>query len=111
MNDPIRLLLSVGEPMAAGFFEYPDGPVERTYCRAYRRYYENCKIIYKEGSPLFPTGNTSLGAYPWNRTLDTLDDEFCVAPQYAHQAAVYWEGLEKKSPEAADLFRTITKKF
>ena len=111
MNEQVKLMLSVGEPMAAGFLEYPDGSLPRTYCRAYRRYYENCRLVYRAGSPLFPTGNTSVGTYPRSRTLDTLSQNPCVAPHYAHQYAVYGEGLEHKSPEAADVFREFTKKF
>ncbi len=110
MQDIVSHLLEIGEPMAAGFLEYPDGPLPLTYCRAYRRYYENCAIVYRAGAPLFPCGNTSKGAYPWMRTeLDC--DEPCVAPQYAHQYAVQWEFLEKKSPRAAECFREFAKKF
>ncbi|MBQ9785453.1 MAG: hypothetical protein IJW29_08120 [Clostridia bacterium] len=106
----VQLMMDIGEPMAAGFLEYPDGPLPRTYCRAYRRYYENCRLVYRAGAPLFPCGNTSVGAYPWLRTDDGTGEP-CVAPAYAHSYEVYWGGLEKKSPEAAEIFRKFTEKF
>ena len=114
MNEHVELMMKIGEPMAAGFLEYPDGPLPLTYCRAYRRYYEHCPLVYRAGSPLFPTGNNSSNCYPWLRDLeDTKDWETfpSVAPQYANQYAVWWAGLEKKSPRAAEIFREFTKKF
>ena len=62
MKDIVQHMMEIGEPMAAGFLEYPDGPLPLTYCRAYRRYYENCPIVYRAGAPLFPCGNTSKEA-------------------------------------------------
>ena len=84
MKDAVQLMQSIGEPMAAGFLEYPDGPLPLTYCRAYRRYYETCRIIYRAGAPLFPCGLTTEGAYAWQRT-DFDSKEPCVVQQYAHQ--------------------------
>jgi len=110
MKDIVQHMMEIGEPMAAGFLEYPDGPLPLTYCRAYRRYYENCPIVYRAGAPLFPCGNTSKEAYPWLYT-DFDPQRPCVAPQYAQQYAVHWENLEKKSPRAAENFREFSKKF
>ena len=110
MKDIVQHMMEIGEPMAAGFLEYPDGPLPLTYCRAYRRYYENCPIVYRAGAPLFPCGNTSKEAYPWLYT-DFDPQRPCVAPQYAQQYAVHWENLEKKSPRAAENFRKFSKKF
>ena len=110
MNERAQLMMDIGEPMAAGFLEYPEGSLPRTYCRAYRRYYECCRLVYRAGSPLFPTGNTSVGTYSWLRTDDGTEEP-CVAPGYAHPYVVYWEGLEKKSPRAADIFREFAKTF
>ena len=73
MTDAVQLMLSIREPMAAGFLEYPEGPLPLTYCRAYRRYYENCRLVYRAGAPLFPCGNTTVGAY-WDRTDDGIDE-------------------------------------
>lgn len=109
MNESVQLMLTIKEPMAAGFLEYPEGPLPLTYCRAYRRYYENCRLVYRAGAPLFPCGNTTVGAY-WDRTDDGIDEP-CVAPQYAHQYNVWWEKLEEKSPRAAEIFRDFTQKF
>lgn len=109
MTDAVQLMLSIREPMAAGFLEYPEGPLPLTYCRAYRRYYENCRLVYRAGAPLFPCGNTTVGAY-WDRTDDGIDEP-CVSPQYAHQYNVWWEKLEEKSPSAAEIFRDFTERF
>jgi len=47
MKTNVQYLLDVGEPFAAGLLEYSDGPLPMTYCRAYRRYYETCPIVYR----------------------------------------------------------------
>ena len=72
MNDHVQLMYSIGKPMAAGFLEYPDGPLPLTYCRAYRRYYEACPIVYRAGAALYPVGNTTAGSYAWERGADSL---------------------------------------
>ena len=88
----------LGEETAAGLLEYPDGPLPLTYCRAYRRYYETCPLVYKEGALLFPAGCTE-------------DTSHAVCISYAHQYSVNWARLEKKSPEAAQEFRSFFEKF
>ena len=91
-------MMEIGEPLAAGFLEYTDGPLPQTYCRAYRRYYENCPIVYRTGAPLFPAGNTN-------------DKNMAVRTCYARQYDVNWDALEKKSPRAADEFRKFNAKY
>ena len=98
MNEIATLMMQIGEPLAAGFMEYPDGPLPQTYCRAYRRYYENCPIVYRSGAPLFPCG-------------DTNDKGLAVSTCYARQYAVNWAELERKSPIAATEFRKFNAKF
>lgn len=102
-------LLSVGEPVAAGFLEYPEGPLPRTYCRAYRRFYETCPIVYKAGAPLFPAGNT-VEPYPYANAAGETQT-ICVFPQYAHQYSVDWEGLEAKDPKAASIMREFYEQY
>jgi formate C-acetyltransferase len=98
MSEIVRHLMEIGEYLAAGFMEYPDGPLPLTYCRAYRRYYENCPIVYRMGAPLFPCG-------------DTNDKGLAVATCYARQYTVNWNALEKKSPVAAVEFKKFAAKY
>ena len=58
MNANAKFLSDIGEPLASGLLELSDGSLPEIYCRAYRRYYEACPIVYEAGSPLFPTGQT-----------------------------------------------------
>ncbi|MBQ9131878.1 MAG: hypothetical protein IJX62_05355, partial [Clostridia bacterium] len=107
MNENSQYLLSVGEPFAAGLLEIPNGSVEEVYCRAYRRYYETCPIVYREGAPLFPCGKT-VGSYvpvlPTNGEQKDPVRAF-VTPQYALQYLIRWKELEIKSPRAAEIMR------
>ncbi|MBQ9115891.1 MAG: hypothetical protein IJY04_02600 [Clostridia bacterium] len=98
MNEIVSHLMEIGEPLAAGFLEFPDGPLAQTYCRAYRRYYESCPLIYREGALLFPAGDTN----------DVLP---AVKTCYARQYVVDWNALEKKSPLAAKEFRKFAEKY
>lgn len=98
MNEIVNLMMEIGEPLAAGFMQYPDGPLPLTYCRAYRRYYENCPIVYRKGALLFPAG-------------DTNDVAPAVKTCYARQFAVDWSALEKKSSRAAEAFRKFYAKY
>lgn len=91
-------MMEIGEYLAAGFMEYPDGPLPQTYCRAYRRYYENRPIVYCTGAPLFPCG-------------DTNDNGLAVSSCYARQYAVNWNELEKKSTVAAEEFKKFAAKY
>jgi len=83
MNQNAQQLMKVGEYFAAGFLEEPDSSVTRRICRAYRRYYENCPMSYKEGSLLFPSGPIQFG-------------ELAVEPQYCMQYLVNMQELEEK---------------
>ena len=44
MNQTAALFFQIGEPLAAGFFEEPDASTAKKFCRAYRRYFENCPV-------------------------------------------------------------------
>lgn len=108
MNEKAKYLLELGEPFAAGFLEFADGPLPMTYCRAYRRYYETCPIVYREGAPLFPAGITTF-AYPVpSRAEDPLTSVF---PQYAEQYTVNWRRLECKDAKAAAIMREFFSRF
>lgn len=98
MNTAAQLFRDIGEPFAAGFLELENGSPERVFCRAYRRYYENCRMFYQPGEMLFPVGCTQ-------------DGELAVRPQYVYQYEVDWEKLAQKSPEAAELFRAFASKY
>lgn len=98
MNADVKLMNDIGEPYAAGFLEFPDGPLPRTYCRAYRRYLETKPLVYKENAPLFPAG-------------DTRDKDRAVKFCFAQQYEVNWDRLREKSPLAAEAFGEFNKKF
>ena len=99
MNDTIQHLFDIGEPLAAGLLEYPEGSVELTYCRGYRRYLEHCPIVYREGAPLFPSGHSPV--------IGTM----AVYPCHAHPFMVDWNRLEQKSTRAAEIMREYTARF
>ena len=109
MNSNSRYLLKIGEPVAAGFLEYADGPLPMTYCRAYRRYFETCPIVYQAGAPLFPAGNT-VDPYPYADEAGQ-ENPICVYPQYAHQYSVDWDRLEAKDQKAASIMRKFYDRF
>ena len=107
--DNVRLLKELGEPMAAGLLEYAEGPLAKTYCRGYRRYYETCAIVYEAGAPLFPAGVTERDYTAKNARGETVP--MAVFPHYAHQVEYDWGHLEEKSPEAAKIMRDYTARF
>ncbi len=92
MNPNAQYLLDIGEPFASGLLEFPEGPLPMVFCRAYRRYYETCPIVYKPGAPVFPAGLTS-GMYTDTKTGKTVS----VTPNYASQYSVNWDELRKKA--------------
>ena len=108
-TDNVRLLKELGEPMAAGLLEYAEGPLAKTYCRGYRRYYETCAIVYEAGAPLFPAGVTERDYTAKNARGETVP--MAVFPHYAHEVEYYWGHLEEKSPEAAKIMRDYTARF
>jgi len=83
METLARQLEAMGEYFAAGFFEMPDAGIETRFCRAFRRYYENCPMSYLEGSPLFPSGKINKGS-------------LAVYPHYCRQFQVNLQLLEEK---------------
>ena len=109
MKTNVQYLLDVGEPFAAGLLEYSDGPLPMTYCRAYRRYYETCPIVYRAGAPLFPAGITT---HPYATVMaDGTETKTYVYPHYAHQYWVNWPCLEQKDAHAADIMREYATRF
>ena len=109
MQDKIQLMQRIGEPVAAGLLEYAEGPLAKTYCRGYRRYYETCAIVYEAGAPLFPTGVTDGRYTAKNAMGETVP--MTVFPHYAHQVEYRWEDLEEKSPDAARIMREYFRRF
>ena len=98
MNPNAQYLLDIGEPFASGLLEFPEGPLPAVFCRAYRRYYETCPIVYKPGAPVFPAGLTT-GTYTDTNTGKTVS----VTPNYASQYSVNWDELRKKGSRAAEI--------
>ncbi len=109
MNETVQYLLNIGEPFAAGLLEFSDGPLPQTFCRAYRRYYETCPIVYRAGAPLFPAGDTT-SPYPMPMKNGETSP-ICVYPHYAHQYDVDWKRLEAKDPYAAALMREHASRY
>lgn len=109
MDSNVKHLSDIGEPFAAGLLEFANGPLPMTYCRAYRRYYEICPIVYREGAPLFPAGCTT-SAYYWDTEKKTKQ-YMSVVPHYAHQYSVNWDRLEKTSPRAANIMREYYSRY
>ena len=99
MCDIVQHLFDIGEPLAAGLLEYPEGPLELTYCRGYRRYFEHCPIVYQAGAPLFPAG------------LSPVTSTMAVFPSYAHPFMIRWERLERKSTQAAQQMREYVQRY
>ena len=98
MNKAAQLFYDIGEPFAAGFFEEETDSIAIRFCRAYRRFFENCPIPeYRREDPLFPYANLFRGTY-------------AVTPQYCRQYAVDMQMLAEKSPEAADVFEEFNTK-
>jgi formate C-acetyltransferase len=109
MNENVQYLIQVGEPFAAGLLEYPEGPLPMTYCRAYRRYYETCPIVYRSGAPLFPAGVTTT---PYQTFMaDGTETRTSIYPHYAHQYWVNWPHLEQKDAHAAAIMRDFATRF
>ena len=112
MNNAVQLLFDIGEPFAAGLLEYANGPLPQTYCRAYRRYYEVCPLVYRSGALLFPAGCTEP-AFDWDP--DHADryakQPMSVVPTYARQYDIHWDKLEKKSPRAAEIMREYNARY
>ena len=109
MNDLVQYMRNIGEPFAAGLLEYAEGPLPQTYCRAYRRHYEICPIVYRAGAPLFPAGQTA-GSYQVPLPNGEMS-RLCVHPHYAHQYWVNWPKLEEKDARGAEIMRSYAKKF
>ena len=109
MNETVQYLLNVGEPFAAGLLEFPEGPLPVTYCRAYRRYYETCPIVYRAGAPLFPAGHI---AEAYNIPMPNGEtSRTAVYPHYAHQYMVNWKRLEAKDTRAAEIMREFASRY
>lgn len=109
MNDHVQYMLRIGEPFAAGLLEFAEGPLPMTFCRAYRRYYETCPIIYRAGAPLFPAGITT---HPYRTAkADGTETETYVYPHYAHQYWINWPRLEQKDAHAAEIMREYATRF
>ena len=99
MNETVQLFFDIDEPLAAGLLEYPDGPIELTYCRGYRRYFENVPIVYESGAPLFPSG------------LSPVTSTMAVFPNHAHPFIVNGELLKQKSIRASKIMYEYTRRF
>lgn len=95
MTKQAELFFSVGEYFAAGFFEEPTSSNAKRFCRAYRRFYENCPLENIDlSAPLFPSDGCL-------RDREGL----AVKPQYCRQFEVDYHKLAAKSQAAAELMR------
>lgn len=87
MNEYAQQLIGIGEDFAAAFIEEPEASVQKKFCHAYKRWYENCPLSYVEGSPLFPSGRIQRG-------------DRKVSYWYCMQYAVDVDGLREKCEKA-----------
>lgn len=93
MNSTARMFYDIGEPFAAGFFEWDAASPARMFCRAYRRFLEEAPLPeYRQDDPFYPYGNL------WC-------DDYAVNPQYCSQFIADYDRLESKSVNCAAIFR------
>ena len=98
MNKIAKLFYGIGEPFAAGFFEEETDSPAVKFCRAYRRFYENCPLPeYKSDDCLYPYGKFFC-------------HDYAVNPNYCRQYEVNTEKLVQKSPKAAEYFNEFQRK-
>ena len=94
MSYEAKLFENIGEYFAAGFFEDTSASVAKRFCRAYRRFYENCPVEKIDiDAPLYPSGGF------------IRDGALTVCPQYNRQFNANYDKLSQKSEEAAEIFR------
>lgn len=99
MNQKALLFYEIDEPFAAGLYEEEIAPPVVRYCRAYRRFFEQCPVpAYKREVPLYPYSNLYIGTY-------------AVRPQYCRQYGIDMSMLEKKSPEAARIWAQFEREY
>ncbi len=93
MNETAKLFFDIGEPLAAGAFEFTDGSNARKLCRGYRRYYENCDLYeYDPELPLYPYG-------------DPGKHNTAVNPMFCRQYSCDHDLLKRKSEKAYEIFK------
>ena len=92
---PYELFLSIGEPFAAGLFEWEgEAPIVR-YANALRRFFEHAKLPPYEGGMLYPQGLCPF----------TYDKSVAVKPHYGNTMAIDYPLLEQKSKAAFTLMK------
>lgn len=90
-----ELFLSIGEPFAAGLFEWEgEAPIVR-YANALRRFFEYAKLPPYEGGMLYPQGMCPF----------TYDKSVAVKPHYGNTMTIDYPLLEQKSKVAFTLMK------
>ena len=90
-----ELFLSIGEPFAAGLFEWEgEAPIVR-YANALKRFYEVAKLPPYEGGMLYPQGMCPF----------TYDKSVAVKPHYGNTMTIDYPLLEQKSKVAFILMK------
>jgi len=92
MNETAKLFYDIDEYLAGGFFEEPSASNAKRFCRAFRRFYENCDMQeYNPESKVYPYGvpkKEGAGVY------------VCDCRQYDFNPSI----LREKSHDAEQLF-------
>ncbi len=77
---------SIGEPYAAGIFENPQDSYTQRYCRAERRFWENCALPVYDRGDIYPCGEKSTGPYAVNPNYSfTYNVTYNALPQQARE--------------------------
>ena len=83
----------LGEPFAAGLFEFPEASPMVRYANALKRYWQEAELPGYDGGRLYPCGVSSY----------MYDTSICVRPHYANTLQINRGGLRKKDPQALSL--------
>lgn len=87
-----ELFDSIGEPFAAGLFEFEDAAPTVRYANALKRFWER--------APLPPYGGGML--YPSGQCIFSFDRTIAIKPHYANTTAIDWKRLQGKSEPARE---------
>ena len=94
MSD-FELFKSIGEPFAAGLFEFPEAAPMVRHSNALKLFWESCALPEYNGGMLYPCAVSSFN----------FDRSITVRPHYANTIEFNTKGLLAKSPEAYEIMK------
>ncbi|MBO5273777.1 MAG: hypothetical protein J6I45_04090 [Clostridia bacterium] len=95
-------LFSVGEPYAAGFFEFEGHSLLYNFANAHRRFLEQAVLAPYDGGRLYPCG-PNIRYYHENANM-------AVMPEFSYTYSFNHPHLQKKCPEAAEALLSLHQK-